>query len=62
MKQIINTAGVLILIAVAIFGCLYIFGVMSFDTILSNLVKIVAAIVLLAVCWALVAMMMNRKD
>ena len=49
MKQIINTAGVLILIAVAIFGCLYIFGLMSFDTILSNLVKIVAAIVLLAV-------------
>ena len=62
MKQIVNTAGVLILIAIAIFGCLYIFGLMSFDTILSNLVKIVAAIVLLAVCWALVAMMMNRKD
>ena len=62
MKQIINTAGVLILIAVAIFGCLYIFGVMSFDSILSNLLKIVAAIVLLGVCWALVALMMGKKD
>ena len=62
MKQIINTAGVLILIAVAIFGCLYIFGVMSFDSILGNLLKIVAAIVLLGACWALVAMMMGKKD
>lgn len=62
MKQIVNVAGVLILIAVAIFGCLYIFGVMGFDSILSNLLKIVAAVVLLAICWALVAMMMDKKD
>ena len=62
MKQIVNVAGVLILIAVAIFGCLYIFGVMGLDGILSNLLKIVAAIALLAVCWALVAMMMDKRD
>jgi hypothetical protein len=62
MKQIVNVAGVLILIAVAIFGCLYIFGVMGLDSILSNLLKIVAAVVLLAICWALVAMMMDKKD
>ena len=62
MKRIVNVAGVLILIAVAIFGCLYIFGVMGLDSILSNLLKIVAAVVLLAICWALVAMMMDKKD
>jgi hypothetical protein len=62
MKQIINVAGVLILIAVAIFGCLYIFGVMGFDTILSNLLKIVGAIILLGICWALVAVMMGGKE
>lgn len=62
MKQIVNVAGVLILIAVAIFGCLYIFGVMGLDSILSNLLKIVAAIALLAACWALVAMMMDKKE
>ena len=62
MKQILSVAGVLLLIAVAIFGCLLIFGVMSFDAVLGNMLKIVAAIILLSICWGLVGLLMNRKD
>lgn len=62
MKQVLSVAGVLLLIAVAIFGCLLIFGVMSIDAVLGNMLKIVAAIILLSICWGLVGLLMNRKD
>jgi len=61
MKQIVSISAVLAVIAVAIFGCLYIFGMMSPESALSNLLKVVAAIVLLGGCSALVAFLMGTK-
>lgn len=57
MKNIATAAGVLIVIAIAILGLLLIFGIVSFDVASSNLFKVAAAIVLLAVCSALVALL-----
>lgn len=62
MKQIVSISAILAVISVAIFGCLYIFGLMSPDRVASNLVKVLAAIVLLGGCGALVmALSGSRK-
>jgi len=63
MKQIASISAILAVITVAIFGCLYIFGLLSAETATSNLLKVVAAIVLLGGCSALVALFAgNKKD
>jgi type IV secretory pathway VirB2 component (pilin) len=61
MKQIVSISAVLAVISVAIFGCLYIFGLMSPEAALSNLLKVVAAIALLGGCSALVVFLMGSK-
>jgi len=62
MKQILMITAILSILAVALFGCLYIFEVLSYESALSNLVKFVAAIVLLGGCSALVMALMRSKD
>ncbi|MGB5629884.1 MAG: hypothetical protein WBM57_10990 [Woeseiaceae bacterium] len=61
MKQIVSISAVLAVVAVAIFGCLYIFGVLGQEIVLSNLVKVLAAIVLLGGCSALVVFLTGNK-
>ncbi len=61
MKQIVTITAILAVITIAIFGCLYIFEVISPETALSNLVKVVAAIVLLGGCSALVTLLTGSK-
>ena len=62
MKQLINVIAILSVIAVAIIGCLAIFGVIRFDVALSNLVKSVAALALLGGCGAIIAALTRGKD
>lgn len=62
MKQILSISAVMTVIAVAIFGCLYIFGLLSQESALSNLVKVVAAIILLGGCSALVVFLTGSKE
>lgn len=62
MKQILMITAILSILAVALFGCLYIFEVLSYESALSNLMKFVAAIVLLGGCSALVMALMRSKD
>ena len=54
MKQIVTVSAILSVLAIAIFGCLIIFDVISFDAGLTNLFKIVGALVLLGACAALI--------
>jgi len=61
MKQIVSISAILAVISVAIFGCLYIFELMSPDSIASNLLKVLAAIVLLGGCSALVVALTGSK-
>ena len=61
MKQILTIAGLLIVLAIAIFGCLLIFGIISLESAGGNLLKIIAAISLLGGCAVLVGLLM-RKD
>ena len=61
MKQIVTITAILAVITIAIFGCLYIFEVISPETALSNLVKVVGAIVLLGGCSALVTLLTGSK-
>ena len=62
MKQILMITAILSILAVALFGCLYIFEVLSYESAMSNLFKFVAAIVLLGGCSALVMALMRSKD
>lgn len=62
MRQILTVIAVLSVFALAIIGCLWIFGIISFDAAASNLVKIVAAIALLGGCAAVIAILMGPKD
>ena len=55
MNQIVSVAGILAILAIAIFGCLLIFDIVSFGTAGANLLRVIAAIALLAVCAALIA-------
>ena len=61
MKQIVIITAVLAVITIAIFGCLYIFELMSPEIALTNLTKIVAAIVLLGGCSALITALTGKK-
>jgi hypothetical protein len=63
MKQIVIITAVLAVITIAIFGCLYIFELMSPEIALTNLTKVVAAIVLLGGCSALISFLtVNKKE
>ena len=61
MKQIVVITAVLAVITIAIFGCLYIFDIISPEGVLSNLTKVVAAIVLLGGCSALITFLTGSK-
>jgi hypothetical protein len=61
MKQIVVITAILAVITIAIFGCLYIFELMSPEIALTNLIKVVAAIVLLGGCSALISFLTGNK-
>lgn len=63
MKQIVLITVLLAVVTFAIFGCLYIFEFLSYEAALTNLAKVVAAIVLIGACSALIALLMagNKK-
>jgi len=63
MKKIFTITVVLSVLAAATIGCLYIFDILSYEDSVSNLLEVVAAIVLLGACSALVAFLMrsNKK-
>ena len=63
MKKIAIICAFLLVIMAAIMGVLTIFGVISTDALLSNLLRFGGAIVVLGIASALVAMMMGgNKD
>ena len=59
MKKILVITAVLSVIAIGTVGCLYIFEVLNYEDSLSNLVKVVGAIVLLGGCSALIVGLMG---
>jgi len=59
MKQILSICGFLVILLVAIVGCMVIFDVMSMESAESVVLKFGGAIVLLGVCSALVMMLMG---
>ena len=61
MKQIGSITFVLAVFAVAIVGCLYIFDILSYEDSVSNLLEVVAAIVLLGGCLALITFLTRSK-
>ena len=63
MKKILTITVVLSVCAVATVGCLYIFDILSYEDAASNLLEVVAVIVLLGGCSALIAFLMrsNKK-
>jgi hypothetical protein len=61
MKQIVVITAILAVITIAIFGCLYIFEIISPEIALTNLTKVVAAIVLLGGCSALISFLTGNK-
>jgi len=61
MKQIVAITAILAVITIAIFGCLYIFEIVSPEIALTNLTKVVAAIVLLGGCSALITFLTGQK-
>ena len=60
MKQIMTIAGFLIVLAIAIFGCLLIFGIITFESAGGSFIKMIAAVALLGGCAALVGLLMRR--
>ena len=61
MKQILTITVVLIVLAVAIVGCLFIFDLMSLDDATSNVLKVGGAILLLGACSAAISALMGAK-
>ena len=61
MKQVLTICGLLMVLLLAIVGCLVIFDVMSMDAALSALLKFGGAIILLGVCSVLVMMLMGSN-
>ena len=59
MKQILAICGFLVVLLIAIVGCMVIFDVMSMETAESVTLKFGGAIVLLGVCSALATMLMG---
>lgn len=62
MKTIAVISAVLAVLAVAVTGCLYIFGVSDFAESVSLLIKVVAAIILLGGCLALIVKLMSTAQ
>ena len=61
MKKILTITVVLSICAAATVGCLYIFDILSYEDSVSNLLKLVAVIVLLGGCSALIAFLMRSN-
>jgi hypothetical protein len=61
MKQIVIITAVLAVITIGIFGWLYILELKCPEIALSNLIKVVAAIVLLGGCSALISFLTGNK-
>ena len=61
MKQILTICGLLVVLLIAIVGCMVIFDVISMAAAESIVLKFGGAIVLLGVCSALVMMLMGSK-
>lgn len=59
MKQILTICGLLVVLLIAIVGCMVIFDVMSADAAIPVVLKFGGAIVLLGVCSALVMILMG---
>jgi arginine exporter protein ArgO len=62
MKKIAIICAFLLVIMAAIMGVLTIFGMMSTEALLSNMLKFGGAIVVLGVASALISLMMNSKN
>ena len=62
MKKIAIICAFLLVIMAAIMGVLTIFGMMSGDTFLANMLKFGGAILVLGVASALIAMMMGNQE
>ena len=61
MKQILSICGFLLILLIAIVGCMVIFDVMSMESAESVVLKFGGAIVLLGVCSALAMKMMGDE-
>ena len=62
MHRIAIICAFLLVIMLALVGCLIIFDVMSLDSGVSNMLKFGGAIFLLGVCAALIKMMVDSKE
>ena len=62
MKKIVIVCAALIVIMAAILGVLIVFGVMSFDDALMNLLKAAGAIAVLGVASAVISLMMGNEE
>ena len=61
MKKIAIICAGLIVITAAILAVLAVFGMLTFETALSNLLKVSAAVVVLGIASALISLMMGPK-
>jgi len=61
MKQILMICAFLIILLLAIVGCLFIFGVMDLESAMSSLLRFGGAILLLGACAALATALMGRS-
>ena len=62
MKQILAICGLLIILLVAVLGCMVIFDVITMELAESVVLKWGGAIVLLGICSALVKMLMSSTQ
>jgi hypothetical protein len=62
VKKIAIICAFFIVITAAVLGLMIIFGMMSFEIAMWNILKFGGAIVVLGVASALIALMMNSKD
>ena len=62
MKKIAIVCLTLIIIMAAILGVMVVFGMMSFESALSNLLKVGGAIAVLGIASALISLMMGNKE
>jgi hypothetical protein len=62
MKKIAVICAFFIVVLAAIVGLMIVFGMMSFESGMSNILKFGAAIIILGVASALISLMMNSKD
>lgn len=62
MKKIVIVCAFLLVIMAAIMGVLTIFGMMSGEAFVSNMLKFGGAIVVIGVASALIALMMGKEE